>query len=242
MSENDVSMVIDETTPEFQKTWENQYEKSMIFKGRLTTLLAALLTFLPALYLWFFLGFKPSWSQIGAGWANVVAAYLLLYFVEPLSYFPVMGVSGIYIGYLAGNIPSVRLPAMLAAQAATGAKAGTKRGELVGTLAIGSSVFVNLAFVTLAAIAGGYILTILPPFVIKAFDYTLPAILGGVMGQYFIQNSKFYVVLMIALCLVIQYSPLPSIFKFPLAIVLAFVIGYGLYKFKKSNEQPTATH
>ena len=32
----------------------------MIRSGRLTTLIAALLTFLPALYLWFGLGIKPT--------------------------------------------------------------------------------------------------------------------------------------------------------------------------------------
>lgn len=227
--------VVDESTPEFQEMWENGYEKSMTRKGRLTTLFAALLTFLPALYLWVGLGVIPTWGQIGAGWATVATAYALLYFVEPLSYFPAMGLSGIYIGYLAGNIPSVRLPAMLAAQDATGAKAGTKRGELVGTIAIGCSVFVNLAFVTLAAIAGGYILSILPEFVIKAFDYTLPAILGGVMGQYFIENSKLLCVAMILLCILIQLAPLPSLIKFPLAIALAFIIGYFIYQKKKKE-------
>lgn len=238
---NDSSILIDETTPEFQKRWENEYENKMIFSGRLTTFLAALLTFLPALYLCFWLDIRPTWGQISAGWANVVAAYALLYFAEPLSYYPVMGLSGIYIGYLAGNIPSVRLPAMLAAQAATGAKAGTKRGELVGTIAIGSSVFVNLIFVTLAAVAGHYILSILPEFVIKAFDYTLPGILGGVMAQYFIQNSKIFTVVMIGICIVIQLAPIPSFVKFPLAIILALVLGYMVYQKSKAASEKGQT-
>ena len=222
-------------SPEMEKRFYNEYTVKMIRSGRVTTLIAAILTFLPALYLWLALGFKPTWEQIGAGWATIVSAYLIIYFVEPLSFYPVMGLSGIYIGYLAGNIPSVRLPAMMAAQTATGAEAGTKRGELVGTIAIGCSVFVNLFFVTLAAIAGGTILSILPEFVIKAFDYTLPSILGAVLAQYFMKNRSF-VVGILAVCLLLQYAPLPSVSKFPLAILASFIIGYLQYQSVKKKK------
>lgn len=221
------------STADVDKRFHEEYTVTMIKRGRLTTLIAALLTFIPALYLWLALGYKPSWSLIGQGWAIIVSSYLIIYFVEPLGFYPVMGLSGIYIGYLAGNIPSVRLPAMISAQAATGCEAGTKRGELVGTIAIGMSVFVNLAFVTLAAITGVAILNVLPPFIVSAFDYTLPAILGGVIAQYFKKN-KIFVPLILVLCVILQKAPLPSIAKFPGAILLSFVIGYFLYKSKKN--------
>lgn len=224
-----------ELSPEMEERFYNEYTVKMIRNGRLTTLIAAILTFLPALYLWLALGFKPTWEQIGVGWATVVSAYFIIYFVEPLSFYPVMGLSGIYIGYLAGNIPSVRLPAMMAAQAVTGAAAGTKRGELVGTIAIGCSVFVNLIFVTLAAIAGGTILGVLPDFVIKAFDYTLPSILGAVLAQYFVKNRSFVVGILVV-CLLLQYAPLPGVSKFPLAILASFVFGYLQYQAMKKKK------
>ena len=122
MSNNSASM---------DQEFHDKYTVKMIRNGRLTTLIAALLTLVPPLYLWLVVGFKPTWGQIGAGWSIMFSAYFLLYFFEPLGFYPQMGLSGIYIGYLAGNIPSVRLPAMLAAQSATGCEAGTKRGELV---------------------------------------------------------------------------------------------------------------
>ncbi|WP_317854187.1 hypothetical protein [Chakrabartyella piscis] len=223
------------STADMDKRFYDEYTVPMIRRGRITTLLAAILTFLPALYLWLGLGLRPTWGEIGQGWALIVSSYLIIYFVEPLGFYPVMGLSGIYIGYLAGNIPTVRLPAMLSAQAATGYEAGTKRGELVGTIAIGMSVFVNLAFVTLAAITGVAILEVLPAFFVNAFDYTLPAILGAVIAGYFKKN-KVFVPLILAICVVLQKAPLPSISKFPLAILLSFVIGYYMYKAKKAKE------
>lgn len=221
-------------TPEMRARFKSEYTASMIKRGRMTTLFAALLTFLPALYLWLVLGYRPTWGEIGHGWALIVSSYLLIYFFEPLGFYPVMGLSGIYIGYLAGNIPSVRLPAMLSAQAATGYESGTMKGELVGTIAIGMSVFVNLAFVTLAAITGVVILNVLPQFILDAFNYTLPAILGGVLAQY-LKKSPIFVPLILVLCVILQLAPIPNITKFPSPIVLSLVIGYVMYQNKKKK-------
>ena len=233
MAENNVNTTVVET-PEMEKRFHDEYTVKMIRSGRLTTLIAALLTFLPALYLWFGLGIKPTWSQIGSGWAIILSSYFLIYFFEPLGFYPQMGLSGIYVGYLAGNIPSVRLPAMLAARAACGVEAGTKRGELIGTIAIGVSVFTNLFFVTLAAVSGVYILEVLPPFVINAFDFCLPAILGCVMAQYW-SKQKVFTPLIFVICMGIEYIPMPSWFKFPSAIIISLILGYVFYQVRKKK-------
>ncbi len=220
---------------ELDQRFHDEYSVKMIRSGRLTTLVAALLTFAPPLYLWLGLGLRPEWSQILAGWGIILSSYLLIYIFEPLGYYPAMGTTGLYIGYLSGNVPSVRLPAMLSAQLATNAEAGTKRGEVVGVIAMGVSVFTNLFFVTLAAVAGVYILEILPPFVINAFDFCLPAILGGVLAQYW-KKQKFFVPVIFILCLIIEYLPIPSITKFPGAILLSMVLGYVFYQNEKKKK------
>lgn len=210
---------------DIDKRFRDEYTVKMIRNGRLTTLIAALLTFVPALYLWLGLGYKADWEYILTGWGIMLSSYFFIYIFEPLGFYPSMGLSGIYVGYLAGNIPSVRLPAMLAARAATGAEAGTHRGELVGVIAIGVSVFVNVAFVTLAAIAGNVILSVLPQFVIDAFNYVLPAILGAVLAQYF-QKNRVFVPLIFVICLGICRAPfLPNISRFPLAIIISILLG-----------------
>lgn len=230
MADNNVSA----STAELDKRFHDEYTVPMIRNGRLTTLIAALCTLIPPLYLWLIEGFKPTWEQIGAGWMIMFSAYFLLYFFEPLGFYPQMGLSGIYIGYLAGNIPSVRLPAMLAAQAATGCPAGTKRGELVGTIAIGMSVFVNLAFTTAAALTGVYILEILPMFILDAFDFCLPAILGAVLAQYWRKN-KLFVPVIFVICLVLQLLPIPSFLRFPGAIIISIILGIFQYNNQKKK-------
>lgn len=231
---NDNINISNMSQAEIDQKFRDNYTNPMIRNGRLTTLVAGLLTFLPALYLWFGLGIKPTWSQIGSGWLIILSSYFLIYIFEPLGYYPAMGTTGLYIGYLSGNVPSVRLPAMLAAQLATNAEPGTKKGEIVGVIAMGVSVFTNLFFVTLAAISGVYILEVLPPFFINAFDFCLPAILGAVMAQYW-QKQKVFLPLIFVLCLIIEYLPIPSLLKFPGAIVLSLILGYFFYQHDKKK-------
>lgn len=226
---------IEKSVKERDDIFKRDFLSGIIKSGRMTTLIAGLLTFLPALYLWLGLGIKPTWTQIGAGWLNIVAVYAIIYVAEPISYYPVLGLSGIYIGYLAGNVPSVRLPSLMAAQAATGSESGTNRGEVVGTIAMGSSVFVNLFFVTLAAVAGNYILSILPDFIISSFSYTLPAILGGVMAQFMMKHLSFVVIILI-LAVGIQLSSLGAAFKFPLIVLMSFIVSYMLYKYRQKAQ------
>ena len=225
---------------DINERFKKEYTDKMIRNGRITTLVAALLTFVPALYLWLVMGYKCEWKYILSGWGIIVSSYFFIYIFEPLGFYPSMGLSGIYVGYLAGNIPTVRLPAMLAARAATGTEAGTHKGELVGVIAICASVFVNVAFVTLAAIAGQQILAVLPEFVIQAFNYVLPAILGAVMAQYFPKN-KLYVPGIFIICLIINRLPLPSISKFPGAILISILIGVVMYmNVKRKDPVPAA--
>ena len=223
------------TNTELNTRFYESYTKPIIKQGRVTTLIAGLLTFLPALYLWLALDIRPTWGEIGQGWMIVFSSFCVMYFLEPLGYFPIMGLSGVYIGYLAGNIPSVRFPAMVSAQVATGCPAGTKKGELVGTIAIGMSVFVNLIFVTLAAVTGAAILNILPEFVINAFNYTLPAILGAVIAQYF-KTQKKLIFIMLIVCVVLLLLPIPSAILLPLTVIISGLLGYVLYQRTKMKE------
>ena len=96
------------------------------------------------------------------------------------------------------------------------------------------SVFTNLFFVTLAAVSGVYILEVLPPFVINAFDFCLPAILGCVMAQYW-SKQKVFTPLIFVICMAIEYIPMPSWFKFPSAIIISLILGYAFYQMKKKK-------
>ena len=68
----------------------------------------------------------------------------------------------------------------------------------------------------------------------------LLAILGAVMAQYFPKN-KIFVPSIFIICLLINRAGfLPSISKFPLAIIVSIVIGISMYmKVKAADPVPT---
>ena len=102
------------------------------FWGRLTIWSVIVLTLALPLYLSFGLGLHPGWSSILSGfiaYASIVAA---LWVIEPISYYPVLGVSGTYLAFLTGNIGNMCLPSASIAQSVVGAEPGTKKGGVDG--------------------------------------------------------------------------------------------------------------
>ena len=98
----------------------DQYAKSFtkpsIRIGTITVLLAMLGSFFPNIYLYLAHGVWPDASHMFSAWGSVAMAFGAFYLVEPISYFPVFGPTGTYIGILSGNISQIRLPAASTAQ------------------------------------------------------------------------------------------------------------------------------
>ena len=92
-----------------------QYRKNFtdpsIVIGTITVALAMITSFLPNIYLYFAYGVFPDWEHLLTAWGNIVVMCGAFYIVEPVSYFPIFGLTGTYIGILSGNISQIRLPA-----------------------------------------------------------------------------------------------------------------------------------
>jgi hypothetical protein len=115
--------------------------------------------------------------------------YGAFYIVEPISYFPILGVSGTYMSFLSGNIANMRLPASVIAQDAIGVERGSQKAELVSTLSIAGSIITNLVILTIGAFAGNLIIGALPKYITTAFEFVLPAMMGALLTML---SVKFY--------------------------------------------------
>ena len=69
---------------------------------------------------------------------------------------------------------------------------------------------------------------------LDAFDFCLPAILGGVLAQYWRKNRIFVPVILV-ICLGLQLAPIPNFLRFPGAIVISIILGAFLYSQKKKK-------
>ncbi|MDR2175193.1 MAG: hypothetical protein LBO82_04565 [Synergistaceae bacterium] len=169
------------SSPEFKKLWK----EPVVRLGVITVLVPTALCFLPCAYLYIVHGVAPTFDEALKAWGMIATIFGAFYIVEPISYYPILGLTGTYISFLAGNISNVRIPSAAVAQDVAGTETGTLEAEIVATLGVAGSVVTNLFFVSLAAVAGAYILSLLPPSVQNAFkNYTVPAIFGAVFCQF----------------------------------------------------------
>ena len=143
--------------------FSQEYMPFIVRWGRITNLLGVVLCFLPPLVLTFGFGFNPGLTAIITGALAQVSGSCIFWFVEPISYFPVLGIPGTYMSFLAGNGSSLRLPCSAAAQEAADVQPGTDKGTIISTLGITVSIFINIGMLLLGVILGASVLGALQP-------------------------------------------------------------------------------
>lgn len=114
--------------------YEKEYLPTMHRIGKTTGYLGALLLFVPALVLALVYGLLPNWAALVTSVIAAVSAFGILWFVEPISYFAVLGPVGTYMAFLSGNISNMRLPCASMAQVAANVEPGTEKGSIIATL------------------------------------------------------------------------------------------------------------
>lgn len=174
--------------------------------GTVTLVLGLVFSLLPAFYLSFVVGAWPGFEAVLRAFIPIAAFVGVIWIIEPLSYFPMLGVAGTYMSFLSGNIGNMRLPVVIGSQTAVNAELGTKKAEVVAVIGIAVSVIINLAFVLAMVLLGNLILSQLPQFAVNMLkNYTLPSIYAAVFMM-FLGSAKetlhIFVVIVVALIVV----------------------------------------
>lgn len=219
-------------------SYEQSFTKPIIKYGSLTNLLAVAFSFIPALVVYFVFGAFPGVENILSGWVLVASIYGIYAIVEPISYFPILGLPGTYMSFLAGNIGNMRVPCSAIAQEALGTTPGTKKAELVSTLGIAGSVVTNIVVVTIAAIGGAALMNAFPPIVIEAFTYVSPAIFGAIFSMYAskkLEYGAFALVVVGIMLLVIKV--LPTYLMIPIAVFSTVAFAFKTHDAKNGKNK-----
>lgn len=197
--------------------------------GRLSLLIAMVLCLMPALYLSFVLGGFPGIGPILTGFLAIAAFVGIIWVVEPISYFPVLGVCGTYMSFLSGNIGNMRMPVVISCQNAVDAEAGSRKAEAAAVIEIAVSVLVNLVFLVAMLMIGAALIEILPAAVGAAIkSYTLPALYGAVLVMFMNSATRRNALTGILAGLVVFLSPIPAIFGAAAAGILAIIVAVAL--------------
>ena len=143
-------------------------------------------------YLVFLSGLDVDQTRILAAFLAVAGTFGVLWVVEPVTYFPILGQASMYQAFMIGNISNKLLPAALMAQTTVEAKPGTRRGELAAVMAIGGAVVVHLlSLLVFVGILGTWLLSVIPQGLIEVLQtYILPTVLGAVLVQAIVSQKQ----------------------------------------------------
>lgn len=234
-----IKMVVLErqTTTVATKSEENftTFHSQAHFWGRLTIWGVIICTIAFPLYLSFGLGYHPGWSVILTGFLSYGAVVAIIWFVEPISYYPILGVSGTYLAFLTGNIGNMCLPSASVAQSIVKAEPGTRKGEVTATLAISAASIVNTTMLIAVILGGSYLINALPDSIRACFSFVLPAIFGGVLAQFALKKPVWGIAA-IGLGIFAALGPVPQSFQTFLCIAGTVVFAVILEKMKEGGQ------
>lgn len=197
-----------------KSVYQNQFIPYINKWGRRTNLLAVVLSLGPALVLLTVFEIVPPAGAITGAFLSVVATFGIFWFIEPISYYPVLGIPGTYMAFLSGNISNLRLPCAAAAQESAGVETGTPQGSLISTIAIAASIAVNISILAVGAVALVSAFQALPELWKNALDsYLVPSVFGAIFAQFGRDYPKIAGV------------------GFTIALVMTFLMDFGLLSF-----------
>ena len=191
--------------------YKDEYTPKINRIGKLTGYLGVLVAFTPALVLAVVYGIVPKPAALLTAFISGTSAFGVLWFVEPISYFPVVGPAGTYMAFLSGNISNMRIPCASMAQVAAEVEPGTEKGSIIATLGMAVSIIINVSVLTIGAILGSSVLAMLPDSVKAALNYLLPAHFGALFVQFGMKMIKHSVIMVV------------------IAFALYFAIGMGVF-------------
>lgn len=200
-----------ETMQTTQQIYENEYIPYSIKWGRLTSLIGVVASFVPVAVLAIVFDVMPALDAIVAAATIRISACLVYYFIEPISFQPVLGIPGTYMAFLSGNISNLRVPCSSVAQKAAGVEEGTPEGAVLSTIGVAVSIVVNLLILTAGVLLGAQIIAMIPESLVNALVYLVPALYGAMLMQ------------------MVLYAPKIAAIAVPLGIITLVISKTGLF-------------
>ena len=148
-------------------------------------------------------GVVPDWDALLVGLIATAPMYWTVGAIETVTFVPMLGAGGAYLGFVTGNISNLKLPCALNALEQNGVSANSEEGEVISTIAIATSSIITTIIIIIGVICIVPLTPILEaPVLEPAFAQILPALFGG-LGVAFVSKNWKIAVAPIALMLVL---------------------------------------
>ncbi len=214
---------------------ELTYMDSVHRAGRIWSISVMVLLLAFPLVLALVFGAAPDWHGLLLGLVATAPMYWAVAVVEVITYVPMLGAGGAYLGFITGNISNLKLPCALNAMELAGVKANSEEGEVISTIAIAISSIVTTLIILLGVILIVPLSPVLnAPALAPAFAQILPALFGGLAVVFISKNWKIAVapvILMLALFIFVPALNASTVgIMVPVGVIFTLAVTRVLYK------------
>ena len=180
-------------------------------------------------------GASPDWGALVMGLVSTAPMYWAVGVIETITFVPMLGAGGSYLGFVTGNISNLKLPCALNALEQNGVSATSEEGEIISTIAIATSSIVTTIIIIIGVICIVPLTPILEaPVLEPAFAQMLPALFGGLGVAFVSKNWKIAVAPVALMLLLFVFVPALNAgtvgIMVPVSVVFTIAVSRVLYK------------
>lgn len=160
-------------------------------------------------------------------------------FVEVMTYSPLLGTSGTYLGFFTGNLVNLKVPCAVNAREQAGVKHGSKEGEIVSTVSIATSTIVTTIIIALGVALFTPLRPVLESEVLQpAFDTAFTALFGALAYKNFVKDLRLVPIPLFLAILLEIFIGLGTSVLIPVCSILSILFAYYLFRrqIRKENE------
>ncbi|MGI6200388.1 MAG: hypothetical protein ACOYJA_06435 [Christensenellales bacterium] len=214
------------------------YDRNIHRTGRVWMLIGLAVMMCVPLAISIYLGAWPRFADIMGGFLPLFMIYGPVAVIEILTYSPMLGSGGTYLGFVTGNLSNLKVPCALNAMQIAGVKPATKEGEVISTLAVAASSLVTNVMLIIGVLLLAQLTPILEsPALAPAFANILPALFGALGVVYIARNWKVAVAPILAMILIFIIAPAaPISILIPIGALIAIGVARVLYNRDRKKE------
>ena len=150
----------------------------------------------------------PDWASLMMGLIATAPMYWAVGAIETVTFVPMLGAGGSYLGFVTGNISNLKLPCALNALEQNEVSANSEEGEVVSTIAIAVSSIVTTVIIIIGVVLIVPLTPILQaPVLQPAFDQILPALFGGLGVAFVSKNWKVALAPIVLMLILFVFVP-----------------------------------
>ena len=128
------------------------YIDSVHRDGRIWNIAVMILLLAFPLTVAFLFGVSPDWGALAVGLLATAPMYWAVGAIETVTFVPMLGAGGSYLGFVTGNISNLKLPCALNAMEQNGVSASSEEGEVISTIAIAVSSIVTTLIIIVGVV------------------------------------------------------------------------------------------